>query len=588
MVLEYAVIHQMDTSGTNFAPKTAGQKSQNFSKEELGAILKFGAQSLFKNESEDGQQKKLDEMDLDAILKNAEAHDTEADPTGASSGGEAFLQQFAQVQDFKADVSWDDIIPLEERLKAEEEERQKAVEEAKAASAGRRKAAQVAPGVYESASADADNGDGASNRSKSPAEKTSKKGGSASASAGASGGAARKSNPQKSLELSERDVRVLIRGIHRWGDMRYRPDPIIEEGRLQKKNRTVLLDVADELIKMCEDAISSHDRAFKEMTERKEEISSALRQKAVLIECRGVPQINAETTLTRHYGLRLLAEILDQTEDKDNWQLPVDHIKTPVNWSSEWTVADDAKLMVGIYHHGFGQWDYLENDESLGLKDKKKGNRKRSPEGGAKGSPMPSGSSSKNKKARRSAAQEASYDSDESDQSNYSSMDEGECKELMRPCKKELKKLKEGTDHMERDEKVATLRECLSAIGGHIDFLLANDFQAAAEEEKRKRRRHLWAFAAFFWPKKVKPSKLKGIFQKLVGTGVSPAVGQSQQGQGHGGPPAPAQRTASSSSATAAHQAAPLNEPVAKRKSELSPVDEGAKRPRLLGFVINC
>ncbi|MCO5585175.1 hypothetical protein L7F22_039107 [Adiantum nelumboides] len=89
---------------------------------------------------------------LGCNLSNAEAHETELDPTGASSGGAEFLQQFAQVQDFKADdVSWDEIIPLEERLKIEEEERQKAVEEAKAASAPRKRAAaaQVKPGAYE-------------------------------------------------------------------------------------------------------------------------------------------------------------------------------------------------------------------------------------------------------------------------------------------------------------------------------------------------------------------------------------------------------------------------------------------------------
>ena len=54
--------------------------------EGLGAILKFGAQNMFKSDNEDGQQKKLDEMDLDDILSHAEAHETEADPTGSSAG----------------------------------------------------------------------------------------------------------------------------------------------------------------------------------------------------------------------------------------------------------------------------------------------------------------------------------------------------------------------------------------------------------------------------------------------------------------------------------------------------------------------
>ena len=145
IVLEYAIINQMDTSGSSFASKATTQNTTQPSKEELGAILKLGAQSLFKNENDDGQQKKLDEMDLDQILTNAEAHDTEAAPGGASAGGEAFLQQFAQVQDFKTDVAWEEIIPLKARLKAEEEESQRAVAEAASTNSSRRKAAEKAP-----------------------------------------------------------------------------------------------------------------------------------------------------------------------------------------------------------------------------------------------------------------------------------------------------------------------------------------------------------------------------------------------------------------------------------------------------------
>jgi chromodomain-helicase-DNA-binding protein 1 len=606
MVLEYAVIHQMDTSGTNFAAKKDEKKSQQFSKEELSAILKFGAQSMFKNE-EEGQQRKLDEMDLDAILSNAEAHETELDPTGASSGGAEFLQQFAQVQDFKADVSWDEIIPLEERLKIEEEERQKAVEEAKAASAPRKRAAasQVKPGAYES-QGDNDASDDQAGSTSTTANKSktanASNGGGGGGSAGASSSAPKKTNAQRTVELSERDVRVLVRGIHRWGDIRYRPEPILREGKLHNKNRSVLHEVSDELIKKCEDGIEAHDELFRDMMRRGEEISSALRQKAVLVEIRGVGAINAETTLLRHHGLRLLAQMIDEAEDKRTWQLPqwMKALKPPTGWTSDWTHEEDARLLVAIYEHGFGQWDFLSEDASLGLADKvfleegkaapqysinengekvfkqkpipsaihlvrrgdallremrdhdlghfarretstggssvpKKLNgdvsvsnpaRKRSP-GTHTQSPAAghsgAGASRTIKKAR---ASNYDYTDDESDQSAYSSMDEAECKELMRPCKKELRRLKEGTDDLGRDEKVAVLKTCLSAIGGHIEHLLKTDEQLSklSPDLKRKWTRHLWCFSSYFWPKKVKPSKLRGIFDKLVGSGNGTAA----------------------------------------------------------------
>lgn len=567
MVLEYAVIHQMDTSGTNFAPKTGAQKTQQFSKDELSAILKFGAQSMFKNE-EEGQQRKLDEMDLDAILTNAEAHETEVDATTASSGGEGFLQQFAQVQDFKADVSWDDIIPLEERLKAEEEERQKAVEDAKKTSEPRRRAAQVKPGAYES-QGDAEGSD---------AQSSTAGAGRKSSSTGP-----RKSAAQRTLDLSERDVRVLVRGIHRWGDIRYRAEPILREGKLHNKNRSILHEVSDELIHKCETGIDKHDRMFAEMTARKEEISSALRQKAVLVEIRGVTAINADTTLLRHYGLRLLAQMLDQYENPHKWVVPewLAAVKPPSGWTSEWDTEEDRRLLIAVYLHGFGQWDFLMEDPTLGLTDKvfleegkaapkytvnengekvfkqkpipsaihlvrrgdallrvirehdleqqrrvsaevsgpsKKAARKRSPAGHS-ASPAAGNAgagSSAGKKARRP---QIDYTDDESDQSAYSSMDEGECKELMRPCKKQLKKLQAGTDHLARDEKVVMLRECLSAVGGHIAHLIATNPKIAnlPAERRRKWQRHLWCFCSFFWPKPVKPSKLRGIFEKLTG-----------------------------------------------------------------------
>ena len=118
----------MDTSQAHLSSKPGSQnkdqaKPDNLSKEELTAVLKYGAQKMF--DKDDSQQtKKLDEMNLDDILKSAEDHETMATDGdgGASLGGEGFLAQFAAVSDVKNDMSWEDIIPVEERQKFEEEE----------------------------------------------------------------------------------------------------------------------------------------------------------------------------------------------------------------------------------------------------------------------------------------------------------------------------------------------------------------------------------------------------------------------------------------------------------------------------------
>src|ERR1700730_8217568 len=77
------------------------------------------------------QDKKLDEMDLDDILTRAEDHETIAvvGDGGTSLGGESFLAKFAAVSDVKNDMSWEDIIPREERQKVEKEEDERKAEE---------------------------------------------------------------------------------------------------------------------------------------------------------------------------------------------------------------------------------------------------------------------------------------------------------------------------------------------------------------------------------------------------------------------------------------------------------------------------
>lgn len=56
MVLDHLVIQRMDTTGrTVLDKKNAGTNNNPFNKEDLNAILKFGAEDLFKDE-EDGDE----------------------------------------------------------------------------------------------------------------------------------------------------------------------------------------------------------------------------------------------------------------------------------------------------------------------------------------------------------------------------------------------------------------------------------------------------------------------------------------------------------------------------------------------------
>jgi chromodomain-helicase-DNA-binding protein 1 len=222
----------MDTSGKNLG-QVASTRPENYTKEELSSILKFGAANIFKS---DGAQKKLEELDLDDVINKAEAYDTATAPTGTSLGGEEFLNQFA-VQDVKADMTdWDDIIPAEDRAKATAALAEQEAQE----QSGRRAAAQVAPGTYKG-------GDVAPrSRSSSPAT--------ASKSA-----APRKSADQRAVTLNDRNIRTLVRGLNCFGDIRHRYDPIIKEARLENKNRAIVTQTVDDLLKLCREKIQEKE-----------------------------------------------------------------------------------------------------------------------------------------------------------------------------------------------------------------------------------------------------------------------------------------------------------------------------------------
>ena len=232
--MRHPVINQMDTSQAHLSSKgntsvKDNGKPSDLSKDELQAVLKYGAQKmcvyLFVSEcgwpqpsfafsprfdKDDNQQnQKLDNMDLDDILNHAEDHETLASGGAGSTsmGGEGFLSQFASVSDVKNDMSWEDIIPLKERQRLESEEEKRRTEEEVAAQARDRKRATV-PVSYEGMDVDHAGSSSAPKKPKAPAPP-------------------RKTASQKAMELKERDIRVLIRSMQRWGDIRQCYDVIV-------------------------------------------------------------------------------------------------------------------------------------------------------------------------------------------------------------------------------------------------------------------------------------------------------------------------------------------------------------------------
>ncbi|KAI6157570.1 SNF2 family N-terminal domain-containing protein [Pisolithus tinctorius] len=564
MVLEYAIINQVDTSQAHLSSKgdrpKDSVKSDHLSKDELTAVLKYGAQKMF--DKDDSQQnKKLDEMDLDDILNRAEDHETMAagGDGGTSLGGEGFLAQFASVSDVKNDMNWEDIIPLEERQKFDKEEDQRKAEELVAQELRDRKRSH-APVSYEGMDVDHPAPSAAPKKPKAP-------------------GAQRKSASQKAMELKERDVRVLIRSLQRWGDIRQRYDVIVRESKLTDKHKAMIIDVADEIIELCSHAVEENNQQKRSRMAAGETLTNAQKSKAVLVTYKNVGNINAETVLSRYRDLRVLNNILADLAPDElyNWAIPIDNIRPVLNWSGRWGSQEDSMLLVGAYLYGFGNWEAMAKDEQLGLEGKffleegKKGEdsssrpipnaihlvrrgdfllgllreydeKFRSYESslrnkGVKVSATPpplavASSSTSNRKRRAESEAIASVDdstttttkrrkrrptptfTDSESSDECPSMDEIATKEELRPVKKQLKQLKLSGEEMPRDDKVAILKDSLAAIGRRIEMVL--QAKQAAGEDSERWKRHLWAFVTLFWPKKVKASKLEEIHAKMV------------------------------------------------------------------------
>lgn len=131
-----------------------------------------------------------------------------------------------------------------------------------------------------------------------------------------------------------------------------------------------MLDVAEEIIEACSRAVKENEDLKAMRVASGETLTNAQKSKAVLVTCRGVGNINAETVLSRHRELRILYDILSPLDDVYSWQLPVENLRPTLNWSGRWGTQEDSMLLVGAYLYGFGNWETMAKDPKLGLEGK--------------------------------------------------------------------------------------------------------------------------------------------------------------------------------------------------------------------------
>ncbi|XP_060891211.1 chromodomain-helicase-DNA-binding protein 2 isoform X2 [Labrus mixtus] len=364
MVLDHLVIQRMDTTGRTVLDSNSTQGSTNsnpFNKEELTAILKFGAEELFKEA--EGEESEPQEMDIDEILRLAETRESDQ----GSSATDELLSQFKvanfssmeeSTPDFegRAIREWDDIIPEEQRRKIEEEEKQREMEDIfmlpRSRSSNKRAQAN---------DSDSDVGSKLKNRSSgsesetddSDDDKKPKKRGRPRA---------RKNNVEG---FTDAEIRRFIKAYKKFGSPLERLEAIARDSELVDKSIADLKRLGELIHTSCVTAVQEHEEHLKE---NPVEAKGPGKRRGINIKISGV-QVNAKTIIQHEEEFEPLHKAVPSNPEERNTFKLTCRVKV-AHFDVDWDLQEDIQLLLGIYEHGFGNWDLIKTDPDLKLADK--------------------------------------------------------------------------------------------------------------------------------------------------------------------------------------------------------------------------
>ncbi|GFZ20725.1 chromatin remodeling 5 [Actinidia rufa] len=340
MVLDHLVIQKLNAEGR--LEKKEAKKGSSFDKNELSAILRFGAEELFKEDkNEEESKKRLLSMDIDEILERAEK--VEEKEAGEEEGNE-LLSAF-KVANFGS--TEDDGSFWSRWIKPE------AVDDAEEALAPR--AARNNKSYVEANPPDRSNKrkkKGVEHQEKGPKRRKTESSG---YSAPAIEGAAAQVRGWSYGNLSKRDASRFFRAVKKFGnDIQIGLIAAEVGGAVEGAPNEAQIELFDALIDGCREAVKEGN----------------FDPKGPILDFFGV-SIKANDLLSRVEELQLLAKRISRYEDPISQFRALMYLK-PATWSKGcgWNQKDDAKLLLGIHYHGFGNWEKIRTDEKLGLTKK--------------------------------------------------------------------------------------------------------------------------------------------------------------------------------------------------------------------------
>eukprot|EP00803_Ostreobium_quekettii_P001086 evm.model.scf_853EXC.5 EVM.evm.TU.scf_853EXC.5 scf_853EXC:28406-44371(+) len=371
MVLDHLVIQRMDTSGRTVMEPQGGTRSikKMFGKDELAAILRFGAEDLFKNNDAEEPQEMLEE-DIDTILERAEVVDSAKDDNGARD----FLNQF-NVATFRSVLEddstfWSRLIPESKRPV----EQQVFDSAALGPRAARLKAEQAVGAQMHSSGSDVGSPKPKPSGLRNPkGGQRAKRPASAAKPAPVVSGAvlridawpenarAEEASPQNSGEsapsqtITKRDATAFVRAVRRFG--------------LQARLLDIARDTGPVLLEASEDARLALWQAL--VNGCKSAVKGSADPKEAKLDFFG-EAVRAQHLLSHLNGMEVLAARIQSVKDPLNFRLDTSELPVLPRWaeSVSWTSRDDSMLLLGVYFYGLGGWEKMAGDDRLQLGSK--------------------------------------------------------------------------------------------------------------------------------------------------------------------------------------------------------------------------
>ncbi|KAL6717952.1 ATP-dependent DNA helicase Hrp3 [Lecanora helva] len=317
------------------------------SSEDISRILKRRGEKMF---YQSDNQKKLEELDIDAVLENAEHYKTEQAEGMTADGGEEFLKSFDYIDVKNDDLEWDQIIPKDQLDQIKAEEKKKADDRYLA-----NVIEQNAPRKRKQADEERE-------------ERAAKKRARDLAALEAADDSDQRPNQDPRRPLTEKEMRNLIRGYLRYGSIDDRGDELVQDARLVSRDRDVLKASLQEVIDEASRLMKEEQDRIDELQNKHNKTLTKKDRKAVLFDFRGVKRNNAETIIERPGEMLMLKEEVGKCNDPRSFRIP--EASKGANYTCEWGTREDGMLCVGIVRHGYGAWPQIRDDEQLGLEDK--------------------------------------------------------------------------------------------------------------------------------------------------------------------------------------------------------------------------